>query len=238
MNGPARARDERAFLAVEAMLEQLHPREDTAARMRALREHFASADALFRADVHMLEDLGIHANDALLLNRLPELSRLMRRVNFEKHPLLGRLCDATEYLVSCYHGLQVERFVLFCLDARGRLKEQVILHDGISDTALFDLRKLLSEAIRTQADAVLISHNHPGLTLRPSAYDIDCTHDAINALTAVGIPLLDHVIVAGRQVVSLRQYGYISAAGWLNQSPDHRLLRGWLDSPDPPTNQH
>ena len=232
MNGAGRARDERAFLAVEAMLDHLHPREDNAARMCALKRHFASADALFRADMHMLEELGVHSNDALLLNRLPELSRLTRRVDLEKNPLMGRLCDASEYLISCFQGLHVERFLLFCLDARGRLKAQVILHDGIADTALFDLRKMLTEAIRTRADAVLISHNHPGLTLRPSTYDVDCTRTAISALTAVGIPLLDHVIVVERQLVSLRQYGYISADAWLNQNPDHRLLRGWLDGAD------
>ena len=232
MKNAAQLREERAFLAVEAMLAHLRPKGDTAALMRTLKEHFATAEALFRADAHMLEELGIHSSDALLLSRLPELSRLVRRVDFEKRPLMGKLCDASEYLISCYQGLQVERFILFCLDARGRLKEQVLLHDGISDTALFDLRKLLSEAIRTQADAVLISHNHPGLTLRPSTYDTDCTKDAINALTAVGIPLLDHVIVAGKQVVSIREYGYISANAWLNQSPDHRLLRGWLEGSD------
>ena len=233
MKGAARLRGERAFLAVEAMLAHLHPREDTAALMRALRGRFASAEALFRADAHLLEELGVHSGDALLLSRLTELSRLMRRANYENHPLLGRLSDASEYLVSCYRGVQVERFLLFCLDARGRLKAQVLLHDGISDTALFDLRRMLSESIRTRADAVLISHNHPGLTMRPSSYDLDCTRTAIGALTAVGIPLLDHVIVAGEHAVSLRENGYIPASAWLKQNPDHRLLRGWLEDEKP-----
>ena len=153
---------------------------------------------------------------------------MTREVRGERRPVLGRLCDASAYLASCFHGLQVERFCLFCLDARGRLKEQVLLQTGTADTALFDLRGLLAEAVRTRADAVLVSHNHPGLTPRPSEDDIRSTEDAIRALTAVGIPLLDHVVVSGHQAVSMRDNGFIPTSLWLNQHPNHPLLVNWL----------
>ena len=229
MKSAAKMRNERAFLAVEAMLAHLHPREDTAALVRNLKAHFGSADALFRANARTLEELGMHPSDALLLSRLPELSRMTREVRDEKRPTLGRLCDASEYLVSVFHGLQVERFCLFCLDARGRLKKQVVLQEGIADQALFDLRRILSEATLTQADAVILCHNHPALTPRPSPADIHCTEEAIQALQTIGIPLLDHVIAVGERAVSIRQYGFVPAAKWLGQDPNHRLLCGWLD---------
>ena len=222
-------RDERAFLAVEAMLAHLRPKGDAAALMRELRWRFGSADALFRANARTLEEIGLHAGEALLLGLLPELSRLTREVREEKQPVLARLCDASAYVASCFHGLRVERFYLFCLDARGRLKKQVALQEGIADRALFDLRRVLSEATLARADAVILAHNHPALTLRPSQNDLDCTRAAIDALRTVGIPLLDHVIAAGDRVVSIRQYGFVAAGLWLAQNPDHRLLRGWLD---------
>ena len=221
-------RSERALRAAEAMLAHLHPKEDASGLTRMLAEHFGSADAMCRADPHMLEALGVHPHDALLLNRLPELARLTQRSHFDRFPMLGTLADASEYLTAAFHGLQVERFYLFCLDARGRLREQVLLQDGTVDTALFDLRGLLAEAVRTRADAVLISHNHPGLTMRPSNADIQSTVDAIHALTAVGIPLLDHVIVAGDRAVSMRDGGFIRASLWLNQHVNHPLLVNWL----------
>ena len=229
MKGAAGTRGERAFLAAEALLAHLHPKEDTSALVHTLREHFGSADALFRADPRVLEDLGVHPSDALLISRLPELSRLMRRVHFERYPLLGRLRDASEYLTSVFYGLHVERFYLFCLDARGKLREQVLVQEGTSNETLFDLRRVLSEALRTRADAVIIAHNHPAMTPRPSDNDLACTREAIRALTAVGIPLLDHVIVAGSRAVSLRQLGFIPASLWLNQRPGHPLLTGWLE---------
>lgn len=221
--------DERAFLAAEALLNHLHPKSDAAAEIALLREHFGSADALFRASPAMLERLGVSSGDALLLSRLPELARCVLSDRFEKRPVLARVVPASEYLVALFHGLEVERFYLLCLDERGRLIERVMMQEGTADGALFSLRRMLAEAIRTDAGALIVSHNHPALTLRPSADDVECTREAIRALTAVGIPLLDHIVIAGSQAVSLRQNGFIPAPQWLNQRPNHRLLIHWLD---------
>ena len=232
MRNTAGARNERAFRATEAMLAHLRPKEDAASLARELEFHFGSPDAMFRADSHVLEEMGMPPSVALLLNRLPELSRLTGRVDFERFPRLDRFRGASDYLIASFHGLPVERFYMFCLDERGKLREQVLLQEGTSDGALFNLRRMLSEAMRARADAVIVSHNHPGLTLRPSGEDLRSTQEAIRALTAVGIPLLDHVIVAGKHAVSLRQNGFIPAAMWLKQNPEHPLLRGWLEGAD------
>lgn len=228
------ARNERAFRAIEALLARLHPREDAHALTESLRAQFVSADALFRAGGHMLERAGLRPADALLLSRLPELSRCMQRERFARRPRLDRLCLAADYLTANFHAFQVERFYMLCLDARGRLKERVFLQEGTSDSALFSLKAMLAEVVRVDPRAVILSHNHPGRTLRPSQEDLDCTLAALRALTVVGVPMLDHVIVAGERAVSLRQNGFIPARQWLNQQPENRLLRLWLE-PAPET---
>ena len=229
----ASRRDGRGFRAVEAMLAHLHPREDAHAATEMLADHFGSADALFQADGHALERLGLRPADALLLSRMTELARHMQCAGFEKRPQIGRLRAASEYLAANFYGLQVERFYMFCVDARGRLKARVLLQEGTIDGTLFSLKAMLAEVVRVNPSAVIFSHNHPGRTLRPSPDDVACTRDAIRALTAVSVPLLDHVIVAGQQVVSLRDNGFIPAGQWIAQSPGHRLLRHWLDpAPD------
>ena len=228
MKRAAKVRSERAFLSVEALLDHQHPKEDNAALVRTLKAHFGSADALLCANPHMLEELGVHPGDALLISRLPELTRMRRRVHVERYPQLGRLCEASKYLPGVFHGLQVERFCLFCLDARGKLREQVVIQEGTHNETLFDLRRILAEALRTRANAVILSHNHPGLTLRPSQNDINCTKEAILALMPLGIPLLDHVVVAGSEVSSIRKLGFVPASQWLNQYPGHPLLKNWL----------
>ena len=66
-------------------------------------------------------------------------------------------------------------------------------------------------ALRYQAKYVVLAHNHPGGTLRPSSADVQLTDQLRAVLRAVGITVLDHVIVAGD--------GYYSFA-------DHGLIRG------------
>lgn len=229
MKDDSRARNEHIFQLLEDLLAHMHPKEDTHALVEKLKMHFQSADALFSADGRVLERLGVHKNDALLLSHMVDLARYLKRTDFDRRADLSRYVSAAPYMVANFYGLQVERFYLFCLDTYGRLKARVLLQEGTSDGALFSLKRMLSEVVQCAPQAVIISHNHPGQTRRPSQEDIDCTLDAIRALTVIGIPLLDHVIVAGTLAVSIRGHGFIPASQWLAQQPQNRLLRHWLD---------
>ena len=235
MKSSARHRSDRAFAAIEGLLASMHPREDNHARMEELKSHYGSADALFAVSPHMLERAELRPNDALLLSKLPELNRHMALSRFGAHPRLHRLSLASDYLVANFHGLKVERFYLLCLDIRGRLMERVFLQEGTLDGALFSLKHVLSELMRVHPAAALISHNHPGNTLRPSQEDIDCTRELLRALDAVEIPLLDHVIIAGRSAVSMRENGFVPTALWMKQKPQSALLRDWLLPPEAPS---
>ena len=234
MKSSARHRSDRAFAAIEGLLASMHPREDNHARMEELKSHYGSADALFAVSPHMLERAELRPNDALLLSKLPELNRHMALSRFGAHPRLHRLSLASDYLVANFHGLKVERFYLLCLDIRGRLMERVFLQEGTLDGALFSLKHVLSELMRVHPAAIVISHNHPGNTLRPSQADIDCTRELLRALEAVEIPLLDHVIIAGRSAVSMRENGFVPTALWTQQRPQSALLRDWLLAPQAP----
>ena len=235
MKSSARHRSDRAFAAIEGLLASMHPREDNHARMEELKSHYGSADALFAVSPHMLERAELRPNDALLLSKLPELNRHMALSRFGAHPRLHRLSLASDYLVANFHGLKVERFYLLCLDIRGRLMERVFLQEGTLDGALFSLKHVLSELMRVHPAAIVISHNHPGNTLRPSQEDVDCTRELLRALDAVEIPLLDHVIIAGRSAVSMRENGFVPTALWMKQKPQSALLRDWLLPPEAPS---
>ena len=68
-------------------------------------------------------------------------------------------------------------------------------------------REVLSRALQYRAAAILVAHNHPGGSLTPSAEDVRITADLQKAATTLGIRLLDHLIVAESQVVSLKESG-------------------------------
>ena len=199
-----------------------------------LRLCLGSGNALYRSDRYVLQRLGMNHLDAMLFSLIPEITRLSERTSYGEHPKIGRLMEASSYLASNFIGLQDEHFYLFCLNHHGKLKERVLLHKGIEDRALFSLNTVTTEMMRADAAAIIVAHNHPLGTPRPSEPDILCTEELLNSCTMLGIPLLDHIIVAGDMVVSLRDNGFIPEPVWLEQDPGSSLLRGWLQDPPPP----
>lgn len=211
------------------MLAHLHRKQDISALTETINRNFPNGHSMYRANSQLWSRVGLKNNDALLFSLMKDVARYASQSAYGDHPSLRNLAEASPYLATHFSDLNVEHFYMFCLNSRGKLKERILLNAGIADTALFDLRRLLLETVRLRPlGGVIIAHNHPGGTLRPSQDDIDCTLDAIEALSALEAPLLDHVIVAHGKVVSLRQNGFVPEEQWLNQNPRHRILRDWL----------
>lgn len=227
MNPAAKRQNRQAFGALTELLNHVHSRSDMTPLVTQLEERFLTAYSLFSADSLLLERAGMEPRDALLVSKMQELNRYMEGVSAEK-PKLDTLEAASQYLIRTMSTLNVEQFHLLCLDARGRLARRVILEEGTEDAALFSLKDVITNVVRYSPNALILAHNHPRRTLRPSQEDLSCTLRAIQVLKALGVPLLDHVIVAGKNAVSIRGNRFLPAQDWLRQAPENRLLRGWL----------
>ena len=84
---------------------------------------------------------------------------------------------------------------------------EVLITRGILDASLIHPREVLREAIVESAAAVILVHNHPSGNPSPSAEDREVTRQLSAAGRTVGIPVLDHVIIAGEAFRSLAQDG-------------------------------
>ena len=225
-------RSEDMFQLLDQLL-QLSRRENRKEHpIEGLRSCFESPFSLLAADRQILESCGLHPGDALLLSQLTDLARCCRTGMFPRQPLLNRARPAAQYLCAHTFCLPVERFYALCLDRQGRLMELLQLNEGTEDGALLSIRRLLCEVMRVQPCAIVLGHNHPAGTLSPSQEDIDCTQSVIQALSCIGIPVLDHLILTRNAAVSLRANAYIPEIRWLQQSPGSALLREWLDGAD------
>ena len=112
----------------------------------------------------------------------------------------------------------------------GKLIRPVLLQRGGVDNAPFYLRQLLTVALDEQARFIVLAHNHPGGTKRPSNEDIRCTLQALEAFAPLRIPLLDHIIIAGEAVVSIRQIGLLPNMLWTAAQPGSKIVNGWLNA--------
>lgn len=112
--------------------------------------------------------------------------------------------DAFEWLASIFEGLDRETVVALYLDGRHRLIQRHEVSVGTATASLLHPREVFGPALRLRACAVVVAHNHPSGDPEPSAEDRGVTERLQAAGELVGVPLLDHLVVAGGEFVSLR----------------------------------
>ena len=108
-----------------------------------------------------------------------------------------------EYLSAKLAGFEHEVFAVLFLDTQHRLIEYSELFRGTIDSASVYPRELVKEALRLNAAAVIVSHNHP------SGADKVLTQRLREALALVDVRTLDHIIVAGGSTISFAERGLI-----------------------------
>ena len=106
-------------------------------------------------------------------------------------------------------GQEREVFAAAMLDTRHRLIEYVELFFGTIDGAEVHPREVARCALRLNAAAVIVAHNHPSGEVTPSSADRAVTTRLKQALALLDIRLLDHVIVGGPESLSLARQGLL-----------------------------
>ena len=226
---PLEVRNERLYAAIEATQAFLHKRQSPDEMMAQVRGYYPTPRFFVESNRQSLERTGIGRLDAFYYAMIPALTRTSLSQRHGMKPQLDTLSKMSEYLTALYIGIHVERFYLIILDGRGCLKRSALLQQGGVDSAPFYLEKLLSLALAEEAKYVVLAHNHPGGTRRPSKEDLACTLSALNAFTPLGIPMLDHLIIARNRAVSIRATGLLPDLVWKGVAPNNRFVRGWLD---------
>jgi DNA repair protein RadC len=100
-----------------------------------------------------------------------------------------------------------ERFLVLLLDGRHRVLREATASQGTLTASLVHPREVFRPALREGAAAVILVHNHPSGDPTPSREDREVTERLVQVGEILGVPVLDHVIVAERGYVSLRQDG-------------------------------
>lgn len=106
-------------------------------------------------------------------------------------------------------GLEREVFAVAMLDTRHRMIEYVELFHGTIDGAEVHPREVVRRALRCNAAALIVAHNHPSGCTEPSAADRAVTARLKQALALVDVRILDHIIVGGDKTTSMAASGMI-----------------------------
>lgn len=100
-----------------------------------------------------------------------------------------------------------EFFVVIFCDKMGNMTGYHTLASGGIDGCAVDVRQVMQGALLTNSAYILVAHNHPSGSLRPSACDRNITKQLANACQALEIRLLDHLIVTTHGYYSFNEQG-------------------------------
>lgn len=112
-----------------------------------------------------------------------------------------------DYLTMCLRDKPYESFYALYLDTKHRVIYHHELFRGTIDNASVPVREVVKEALKHNAAAMIVAHNHPSGVAEPSAADKSLTETLFLALGMVGIKLLDHFVVGDGEVVSFAEMG-------------------------------
>ncbi len=136
-----------------------------------------------------------------------ELARRHFRQGLEAGSVLSSPGDTRAFLIAQLRDRPYEVFCCLYLDNRHRLIRFEELFRGTIDGATVHPREVLRQALAHNAAAVILAHNHPSGVAEPSQADEMITRRLKEALALVDIRLLDHLVIAGADAVSLAEKG-------------------------------
>ena len=114
---------------------------------------------------------------------------------------------AGEFFLKLYRYEKRERIRLALLDDSLMMKKCILLAEGHPSAASLSVRRITEAAIAGESNLLILAHNHPNGTAKPSDVDISTTRILAAALKKNDISLMDHIIVGESGYCSLRQCG-------------------------------
>lgn len=144
----------------------------------------------------MLRRPGVGPAKAAGLLAALEIARRLARMEVEDRETLSRPAEVARYLHLRYQTRDQEVMGALFLDTRSRMLGDRELYRGTLDRALVEPREVLKECLLRGASGVIIFHTHPSGDPTPSREDTDFTLRMVDATKAIGIKLIDHIVLA------------------------------------------
>lgn len=94
-----------------------------------------------------------------------------------------------------FRAKQQEYFVCLTLDGANRLIDKRVISIGTLTASLVHPREVFADAITDRAASIIVAHNHPSGSLKPSPADLDITQRLKQSGEVIGIELIDHLIL-------------------------------------------
>ena len=188
------------------------PQRDTNEIAHELIRHFGSLSGVLEASPEELSKIKYVGDNVTTLFKLINAVSRYYQVNCAmREEILPTIESCGKYLMPFFYQRTNETVFMLCLDAKCKVLCCEKVGEGSVNSAAVPVRKIVELALKNGASAVILAHNHPSGVAVPSGEDVQTTRRVAMALDAVEIVLVDHIVVADEDWVSMAESGLYRA---------------------------
>lgn len=181
---------------LEVLLFGSIPRANTNETAHRLLNRFGSFSAVLDATPAELEKIeGMGATSAFQLSIFPRVAEYYFKDKRVIKKRFETIDEIGKYVTTKFINNDIEKFYVFCLDAKGSLISETLLQTGSVNCASVDTTRIAQIVFRDNTSKFVVAHNHPHGICIPSADDLDVTARIIKHFKNFKVEFLEHFIV-------------------------------------------
>lgn len=179
----------------------------TAIAQRLLTSH-GGLSGLMRLDyAELARERGVGEAKAAKVKAALELGRRMAILTSDDRPAIKTPEDVVQLIGIEMAVLEQEQLRVVLLDTKHHVIAIRTVYQGSANQATVRVGELFRDAVRHNAVAIVLAHNHPSGDPTPSSADVSLTADVVSAGALLDIAVIDHVVIGSGRHVSLKRLG-------------------------------
>ena len=173
-----------------------------------LLQRFGGLAGIHRAPFEdLVAEKGIGQAKAAQIKAAIELGRRLQSSPAEERPSIGSPAQAADLVKYDMQALEQESLRVILLDTRNQVLDIREIYRGSVNTAQVRAADVFKPAVRNNATALIVVHNHPSGDPTPSPDDVAVTRELISAGELIDVKVLDHIIIGRGRHVSMKERG-------------------------------
>ena len=172
---------------------------------------FGSLYQLMNAPAKKLQ--AVHGIGLAKYSQLKAIAELAKRCHACRESVENRVVDSStevlDFLRSSLGDKEREIFQVIFLDNQHRVIYTSEMFSGTLNSVEVHPREIVREALKRNAGAVILAHNHPSGVAEPSRADRSITQQIVSACTLMHIRVLDHFVLGREEYVSFAERGWL-----------------------------
>jgi DNA repair protein RadC len=198
------------YEVIELLLTLGSPRKDCKQPAKEVIKKFKTLRGALAASAQELQQVeGIGPHSAFGIKLVQEVAREFLKQSIMDKPVYQSPREIFDYLYHSMRDLKKEVFKVIYLNSQNQIIDTVDLEGGTIDSRSVSPREVMESALKHNAAALILVHNHPSGNPTPSRSDEQVTRDLVFAGSIIQVRVLDHIIIGDNRYFSFASEGLI-----------------------------